>query len=258
MFERLEKSFLTIETGEAYQPVRVAYDLLQPNKLQMIFDQLKCVATKNRNDQSWEIFWRDETDEIHFESLESFKKPSNPLRLGTFIIKNDTLYLNLPSFKRACLLIPLLHQLIDSSVIKINKADFINKVFGLNERLPHGLTEIYDDTELDNIIRQRIHDYHEVEGRCEHAATAEEAFKILSEYTQTESHKRLPFAERFLFQEIEGSEMDDTYLGFYIFLRSRELVAIRRWFGETGYTLGDAADETVEQVFGGMNIDIIE
>jgi hypothetical protein len=57
---------------------------------------------------------------------------------------------------------------------------------------------------------------------------------------------------------MEGSEMDHTYLGFYIFLRSRELVAIRRWFGETNYMLSDALDETVEQVFGGMDIDIID
>jgi hypothetical protein len=36
------------------------------------------------------------------------------------------------------------------------------------------------------------------------------------------------------------------------------LVAIKRWFGEAGYSLADAADETVEQVFGGMDIDILE
>ncbi len=48
------------------------------------------------------------------------------------------------------------------------------------------------------------------------------------------------------------------FLSFYIFLRSRELVAIKRWFGETGYSLADAADETVEQVFGGMGIDLLD
>jgi len=51
--------------------------------------------------------------------------------------------------------------------------------------------------------------------------------------------------------------MDVVFLGFYIFLRVRELVAIRRWFGETGYTLSDAAEETVQLVFGNMDIDFI-
>lgn len=259
MFERLQKPFLTVETGEAYQPVRIAYDIVQPDKLIKKFDQLKCIESKSKQGNSWDVFWRDELDDVHFESLETFRKQAtNPVRLGTFIIKENSLYFNLPSFKRACLIVPGLHQLIDSSIIKIKQADFINKVFGLNERLPHGLTEIYDDAELEKIMRQRIHDYQKINERCEQAATAEEAFAILSEYTHNESHKRLPFAERFLFQEIEGSEMDTTYLGFYIFLRSRELVAIRRWFGESGFTVGDALEETVEQVFGGMNIDIIE
>lgn len=258
MFERLQKPFLTVETGEAYQPIRVAYDLLQPDKLDDAFSKLKCMESKE-NHSNWSIFWCAETEELHFESLESYKKtPNKPLRLGGFIVKDNILYLNLPSFKRACLLVPLLSNLIDSSIIKINKADFLNKVFGLSERLPHGFAEMYDENDLEKIVRQRAVDYEKVRERCEQAATAEEAFSILSEYTEAESHKRLPYAERYIFHEYDNDNMDHTFLGFYIFLRSRELVAIRRWFGETGYTISDALDETVEQVFGGMDIDIIE
>ncbi len=195
---------------------------------------------------------------MHFESLDSFKKnPQHPTRLGTLLIKDQILYLNLPSFKRACLLVPFLHRHISSDA-KIHKADFINKVFGLNERLPHGFTELFNEDELEKIVHQRIHDYEAVQERCEHASTAEEALAILSDYTKTEASKRLPYAERYAFQEINGLDPDVAFLGFYIFLRGRELVAIRRWFGETGYTLADAAEETIEQVFGGMNIDIIE
>jgi len=257
MFERLQKPFLTVETGEAYQPIRVAYDLLQPEKLNAIISTLKLMEPKQGG--GWSLFWRDECDDVHFESLESYKKnPENPLRIATIIIKENTLYLNLPSFKRACLLVPLLHKLISPEVLKIKKADFINKVFGLNERLPHGFSELFDEDELEKIVNQRIHDYEDVQHRCENATSADEAFKILSEYTDTESHKRLPYAERYVFQGIEDMDPDVAYLGFYIFLRGRELVAIRRWFGETGYTLADAAEETIEQVFGGMHIDIIE
>lgn len=259
MFERLQKPFLTVETGEAYQPIRIAYELTQPEKLADAMAKISCVKPKLNQDTSWDIFWQDESADVHFESLDNFRKnPNNPLRLGSFVVKEDKLYLNLNSFKRACLLVPLLHQLIDPAIIKIKKADFINKVFGLNERLPHGFSEVYDETELDKVVQQRIHDYEVMHERCEKAITAEEAFRILSEYTDSESHKRLPYAERHVFLEPEGDLMDDTYLGFYIFLRSRELVAIHRWFGETGYTLGDALEETVEQVFGGMDIDILE
>lgn len=257
LFDRLKQPFLTVETGEAYQPIRVAYDLLQADQLNAFLNSLSCFEPKKGS--GWNIFWRDECENTHFESLDSYKKNSqNPLRLGTIIIKDNTLYLNLPSFKRACLLVPLLAKLMPSSMLKVKKADFINKVFGLSERLPHGFSELFDEDELEHIVHQRIHDYEAVQARCEHASTADEAFKILSEYTHTESHKRLPYAERYAFQDAQSDDPDVAYLGFYIFLRGRELVAIRRWFGETGYTLADAAEETIEKVFGGMHIDIIE
>lgn len=258
MFERLQKPFLTVETGEAYQPIRVAYDVLEQDKLLAALQQIKCIEPKQQGGSGWNIFWRDDVDDLHFESLESFKKnPSNPVRLGTILVKDKILYLNLPSFKRACLLVPFLHRHI-ASFAKIHKADFINKVFGLSERLPHGFAELFNEDELEKIVQQRLHDYELVQERCEHAATADEALAILSEYTKTEAKKKLPYAERYAFHDMNGMDPDVAYLGFYIFLRGRELVAIRRWFGETGYTLADAAEETIEQVFGGMNIDIIE
>ncbi len=80
---------------------------------------------------------------------------------------------------------------------------------------------------------------------------------ILSDYTQKESEKRLPYAERYHFPA-ELSETEAVFLSFYIFLRSRELVAIRRWFGEANYNLSDAVDETVHQVFGNMDIDLLD
>jgi hypothetical protein len=252
MFERLQKPFLTVETGEAYQPIRISYAVLQPDAFRKALQGVNCIEAKDpKQANGWNLFWRGECNDLHFESLDSFRKnPNNPLRLGTFILKNNTLYLNLPSFKRACLLIPFLHKLFDPAIVKIVKADFLNKVFGLNERLPHGFSELFDEDELEKIVHQRVHDYEAVQERCEHAATAEEAFEILSQYTKSEAHKRLPYAERYAFHEPEDIDPEVAYLGFYIFLRGRELVAIRRWFGETGYTLGDAAAE-IEQVFGG-------
>ena len=128
----------------------------------------------------------------------------------------------------------------------------------MDERLPHGFAELFKEDELDRILNQRTEDYHKVKEKCEHAATAEEAFAVLSEYTKAEAQKRLPYAERYSFELGENQDPDVVFLAFYIFLRGRELVAIKRWFGQTGYTLADAADEAVEQVFGGLGIDILE
>lgn len=258
MFERLQKPFLTVETGEAYQPIRLMYELHTKDKLITALNQLKC-CEKNPTSTSWNWFWRDECEDLHFESLDSFKKnPDHPIRLGTLTIKNDAFYLNLPSFKRACLAVPFFHNQIQHDTAKIDHADFINKVFGLDERLPHGFSELFKEDELEKIVEQRIHEYQIVQENIEHAKTPEEAFKILSTYTETETRKKLPYAERYSFKQNEATDMEVIFLGFYIFLRGRELVAIRRWFGETGYTLSDAAEDTVEHVFGNMNIDILE
>jgi hypothetical protein len=257
MFDRLQKPFLTVETGEAYQPIRISYEILQPEKLADSLEKLQCIE-KNPTPNSWSWYWRAECDGLHFESVDGYRKTDKPLRLGTITLREGFLYLNLPSFKRACLAVPFLHpHLLD--VLKINAADFINKVFALDERLPHGFSELFKDDELDRIMNQRIEDYHKVKEQCEMAESPEEAFKLLSEFTQKEAKKRLPYAERYMF-EMNGNAADPevAFLAFYIYLRGRELVAIKRWFGQTGYSLSDAADETVVQVFGDLGIDLID
>lgn len=258
MFDRLQKPFLTVETGEAYQPIRLSYQLLNKQHLIETLSQFSCIKA-NATPNSWSWYWKDECNDLHFESLTSFRKnPEAPVRLATLAIRDNNFYINLTSFKRACLAVPFFHKMIGHDVALITHADFINKVFALDERLPHGFAELFKDDELDRILHQRVDDYHKVKEQCEKAATAEEAFTILAEYTKSEAKKRLPYAERYSFEIEEAQDPDVVFLAFYIFLRGRELVAIKRWFGQTGYTLADAVDEAMSQVFGEMGIDIID
>lgn len=258
MFDRLQKPFLTVETGEAYQPIRLTYDILQPDALEKALANMECLE-KSPTSNTWSWYWKSECDDQHFESIDAFKRnPKHPVRLGTVTIRQDKLFLNLPSFKRACLAVPFFHRFINKNIAVVHGADFINKVFGLDERLPHGFSELFKDDELDRILQQRVEDYDKVRDRIEDAGSPEEAFKILSEYTKIEARKRLPYAERYVFDLIGANDPDVVFLAFYIYLRGRELVAIKRWFGQTGYTLADAADEAVHQVFGDLGIDIIE
>jgi hypothetical protein len=142
--------------------------------------------------------------------------------------------------------------------MRIHTADFLNKVFAIDERLPHGFSELLKEDELTHALEQRTEEYQRIKEKCERAATADEALIALSEYTKAEAHKRLPYAERYQFNTEEINDSEIVFLSFYIFLRGRELVAIKRWLGETGYTLADVAEEIVENVFGNMGIDIIE
>lgn len=260
MFDRLQKPFLTVETGEAYQPVRLTYALSSTAKERLLdtLSNMQCIQA-NTAPNSWTWYWKAECDDLHFESLDSFRRnPQHPSRLGTFTLREDKLYLNLPSFKRACLAIPFFYRIFDKETLTIRFADFINKVFALDERLPHGFTELFKDEELDAILNQRVEDYEKVKEQCEQAATAEQAFSILSDYTQAEASKRLPYAERYEFQMLPEYDPEILFLGFYIFLRGREIVAISRWFGQSSYSLMNAAEDVVEEVFGGLGIDLLE
>jgi hypothetical protein len=258
MFDRLQKPFLTVDTGEAYQPIRLTYQLKNKDKFVEQLEKLQCIQ-QNTTPNSWSWMWTAECDELHFDSISTFrKKAESPIRLGTITFKNDKIYISLPSFKRACLAVPFFHKSIAHDAAQIHSADFINKVFALDERLPHGFTELFKEEELDKIMHQRIEDYHKVKEKCELAPTAEAAFTILSEYTKAEAQKRLPYAERYTFDLEETTDTEVLFLAFYIFMRGREMVAIKRWYGQTGYSLADVVDETIHDVFGEMHIDLLE
>jgi len=260
MFDRLQRPFLTVETGEAYQPVRLSYEILNKEVLAASLEKLTCIQ-KAANPNTWHWYWQGECEDQHFESVNSFQKnSSHPVRLGTFIIHHKKLFLTLSSFKRACLAVPFFHRFLDLSVARIQFADFINKVFALDERLPHGFTEIFKDEELEQIIQQRLEDYEQVKQKCEEAPSAENALTILADYTRSETAKRLPYAERYAFELDKHQQQDPEviFLAFYIFLRGRELVAIKRWFGQAGYSLADAADSVIDGVFGDLGIDVID
>ncbi len=259
MFDRLQKPFLTVETGEAYQPVRLTYEVYQPELLVSALESLGCIS-KNAGPHSWSWYWQDECDSLAFASIDAFKRNlEHPARLASLHLQENQLYITLRSFKRACLAAPFFHRFIDSKIARIHHADFINKVFATDERLPHGFSEIFSEPELEKILKQRLLDYENVQAQCEQAESPEEALALLSEYSQREGGKRLPYAERYLFDlpasapsAQVSADPDVIFLGFYVYLRGRELVAIKRWFGETGYTLANAADDTVESVFGNM------
>lgn len=259
MFERLQKPFLTIETGEAYQPMRLAYVVHDQEKLLNCLNHLNCLE-KTKDDHHWQWLWQAEAQELPFSSIASFQRPTaKALRVGSLVLAQEALYLHLPSFKRGCLAVPFFHRIIDPAIAQVHHADFLNKVYSTEEHLLHGFAELFKEEELQAILSQRIQEYQQIQQGCEQANSLDEALTLLANYTEKEANKKLPFMERYEFDFSVAAEDPETlFVSFYIFLRSRELVAIRCWFGEGGYTLSAAVDEILEDVFGTVGIDIIE
>jgi len=247
--QEMPKAFRTVETGEAYQPIRIAYIIQQQDKLIERLNTIAC-CKKRDNGNVWDWFWSDECDDLDFRSIDNYQKnPMQPPRLGIFTIRDEILYLNLPSFKRACLGVKFFYQILDPTLVTTHRATFINKVFGLDEHLPQNFSEFFQDDFSEELAYYRLDAYEKVQERVGSAANADEKVQIMSEYTNSESRKPLPFTETYLFALTKTNDPDLVFLGFYIYLRGRELVAIRRWFGATEYTLADAAEETVREVY---------
>jgi len=258
IFNHAQKPFLTVETGEAYQPIRLVYDIHQKEQLLASLNTLTCCIPQSTG-SGWTWFWMNECDEVRFESLDTYhKNPSHPVRLGSLSIRDNKFYLSLPSFKRACLAVTFFYRFIHSDIARVQHADFINKVFGLDERMPRSLNELFNDEELEIHIKERNLEYERIQQACENAENPEEAFKILATYTESEAKKKLPYTERYAFLYNEIEDMDTIFLSFYVFLRGRELVAIRRWFGDAKYSLANVAEESIEKVFGKVDIDPLE
>lgn len=258
MFDRLRKPFLTVETGEAWQPVRLTYEIMHSERTIDALEQLGCIR-KGAAPRVWNWYWESECEDLHFESMQGYQRnPGHPIRLATLKQQTDVLHVHLNSFKRACMAVPFFHRLLGSEGARIRHADFVNRIFAVGERLPHGFSELFSEEELETMLYQRIEEYQQMRGLCEQAKTAEETLDFLASYAKLEDKKRLPYAERYVFLLEEDVDPDVVFLGFYIYLRGRELVAVRRWLGEGGYALSDAIDEMVESTFGGMGINLLD
>lgn len=258
MFDRLRKPFLTVETGEAYQPVRLTYELTHSERTIAALEKLGCIR-KGAMPFTWHWYWQDECDDLHFDSVHAYKRNvTHPVRLATLKQQTDVLHIHLNSFKRACVAVPFFHRLLGSEGARIRHADFVNRIFGVDERLPHGFSELFSEEELEELLYKRIEEYQTLREQCEQAESAEQALTLISDLTCAEEKKRLPYAERYVFLMEDDIDPDVVFLGFYIYLRGREMVAIHRWLGEAGYTTSNAVEEIVDSVFGGVGIDLID
>lgn len=247
MLERLQRPFLTVETGEAYQAIRLVFDIRDEAALLSKLTTLNCISPISSKQFNW--YWRDEVEALPFSSLDSLRILSTKqIRLASLSLKEGRLYIQFQSFKRACIGLTFFREQFKNSAIP-HHADFVNKIFSLDERLPHGFTELFQDAELEDLVQERLAEFEKVNQACEEAASAEEALAILKAYSEKESQKRLPYTERYLFET--GTDVHNVMdLSFFIFLRSRELVAIKRFLGEDDAHLSKVFENTFLDAFG--------
>lgn len=249
MFEHTADSFLTIETGEAYQPVRLTYLIKDKDNLLEKLNKLKCIE-KDPTENTWIWYWKNESETLNFQSIDSFQNQSdNPVRLATLSIQQNLLHIHLPSFKRACMAVPFFYREFDKSC-EIQHADFLNKIFKNESGVPSKLDNLFKDNELKQSAHKRVAIYEEIEKQCESNLSMSDALDLMSDVIKNEAKWKLPQIERFIFDFSEEKNPKIVFLAFYLFMRSRELVLIKQITGHSKYKLVDAANEIMQETFG--------
>ncbi|MDR3476424.1 MAG: hypothetical protein P4M14_00150 [Gammaproteobacteria bacterium] len=247
MDQTSNKRFLTNETGEIYQLVRLTYPITHLKKLMQALGQLACIREEIKG-RLWAWYWDHECADMRFQSNDGFEKTTmHPIRLATLSIKENQLYIHLSSFKRACMAVPFFHQILNQT---ISHADFINKIFAPEETLPIHLNKIFKNEELNQSACKRTDLYAQIEKQYEGNLTTQEALDIMNDVVRNENKWEMPYVERYIFQWLPEENPQVIFMAFYLFMRSRELVAMKSAAGQPLYRLSDVVNETLEQAFG--------
>jgi hypothetical protein len=130
----LEKTIGMTVTGEIFQPVRLYYKVVNRDKLEKCFDNLRCIefdASKNR----WVWLYDEEAKSIDLKiKFSSIPEKIRPVIIGSFFWKSaDDLVLDLRSFERALEAIKFFDKKFPRSNATVTHCSVVNRIFELHE-----------------------------------------------------------------------------------------------------------------------------
>lgn len=234
-----DQPILATLTGEFFQPVRLHYRVLKPERLLPTFRKLRCL-NQDPPRQRWVWLYDHEAKEIRFKrSYAQFPKHLRPIVIGSFFPRSqDGLLLDLRSCERATAAIVFFDKHLPRTVAKVTDAEVVNKLFAEagNERLtPDRLFDRQASTNVDpEALVQRMIDL------TADVQDPQEKIRIALEESQSRAKQRLPEIERFpLYYYEEGIESFETTL------RLRQIVALQHWLGNSSYSMFDAIQSMV-------------
>ncbi len=126
--------WLTLVTGEPYQPARVYYQLLgEVSAFRDRLQQLDCIVPGNRKGQ-WLWQFEAEAERLRFERIYRQLTPEErPVTLGQFEIFDNGVTLTVLSFDRLLQAIPFFDRHIDREIAKATKMHLVNYFFSPGE-----------------------------------------------------------------------------------------------------------------------------
>ena len=237
-------TLLTTVTGEAFQPVRLYYAV--PNKavVTKLFARLRCIDEDSRG-RCWVWLYRDEAESLAFPRPRSeLPADVHPIVIGRFRFPDKTrMTLEVRSADRAVEAAKFFAPLLGPSVV-LGRLRVVNRWFAAEEATA-GLDRL--DKLLDaNVVRIDPKEAPEALRRSVAGAKSEDE-KEAAFAAEVERIKRkdVPLVEDL---PLHADEETPDFRNLTMLLKLRSLQALEHWRGNTGTTLGDLIQRTVERM----------
>lgn len=231
-------SLLMNMTGEAFQPVRLHYQVLSRSKLVQAFRKLRCLDY-DAELRRWVWLYAHEAKRLALPIPHARLEPElHPIVIGAFFLRPEELVLDLRSTERALLALPFFDRLLPRRLVRATDAEIVNRVFpGEEADRPRTPGDFFD--------------------RPGSVATDPAAF--LAKLDELKSAEDDPEAPSRALAMIEGSARkplpeverfpthyhEDGIGSLQLAFRLRKIVAMRHWSGDADYTLDDAITDII-------------
>ncbi len=235
-----EKTLQATVTGEAVQPTRLYYKIIDKKRLIDCFNGLRCMdfdPDKNR----WVWLYTHESKTLKFEtSYSSIPRKLRPVVIGSFFLGNkDELLLDLRSFERTVKAVEFFDKKLGKATAKITHAAVVNRFFDVQEQFPPNLDLFFNSREMEIIDPDKgAVDLESLLGTQRIDDETSDWVSILEERAK----KPHPEIEKFpvYFYEEGITSLQTT-------LRMRHVMAFEHWKGNTDYTLFDVIQTMVSK-----------
>jgi hypothetical protein len=235
-----EKKVLVTHTGEYLQPVRLHYRVYDHKGLLHAFRSLRCVA-QDPTQKRWVWLYDHEASDLKFQVPRS----QLPLQQGPVIIGSlwprgkDRLDLDLRSCERAALAVPFFDRHIPRKVARVTSAEIVTHLFTSEDMslTPEAIFDRAASTpppDAETITKELLE-------LTANVRDPEERARIGMEYVEllTKTHS----AE---VEQVPLHFYEDGLSGFELALKTRQIVALRRFQGNTAYTIHDAIKDLLD------------
>jgi hypothetical protein len=224
---------LATVTGENFQPVRLHYRVLDPERLLPTFKQLRCLD-RDPTRPRWVWLYDHEAKKLRFEqSYAQIPKHLHPVVIGSFFPRaNDQLLLDLRSCERAVAAIPFFDKHLPRSVARVTEAEIVNQLFSATGNATLTPDSIFD--QQTGMGRDPTATVQRIENLVANVKDPKERLRLAMEAMEAHSKQPVPEIERFPVHYYE-----DGIEGFASALKMRQIVAMQHWLGNTAYSLFD-------------------